>query len=137
MSQLPISDLELAYIRDDAAQLFKDVGVIERITTLGVLDHDTAEFVGEVRATIYDGPCSIYPIESRRDRFDEFGQGLIFTRQYRVSLPWDEEDIQIRDLFHLTISNDPQAINREMEVRDVFVSTLLGYRRLTVQDTVE
>lgn len=132
-----ISDLELAGIRADAVQLFKDTGKFERITDKGTLSTSTATFTGEARSTIYSGECSIYPIMSRRDRFDEFGEGLIFTRQYRVILPYDEDDIQQRDLFTCLTSDDTQLVGREMEVRDVVVSTILGYRRVTVQDTRE
>jgi hypothetical protein len=128
---------ELDGIRVDVDQIFEDVGKIERITSPGVLDHETALYTGEVRALIYSGPCLIAPIISRRDRFDEFGQGLVFTRQYRVDIPWDIDDVQIRDLFTSLSSSDPQVIGREMLVRDVLVGTNVGYRRLTVQDTRE
>lgn len=137
----PITQQELEGIRlDSNQQLFADTGVFERITDLGTLDPATAQYSGEVRLTIYSGPCFIYPIMSRRDRFDEFGQGLIFTRQYRVGIPYDPDPAdlpQIRDRFHLTQSTDGAIIGREFEVRDVVVSTLIGYRRITVQDTEE
>lgn len=136
MSEL-LTDLELAGIRTDAGQLFRDSGRVERITSLGTLDHATGLYSGETRATIYEGECSIYPIISRRDRFDEVGQGLVFSRQYRVQLPWFEDDVQIRDIFTVLASVDPQAVGREMMVRDVLIGTNIGYRRLTVQDTTE
>ena len=137
MSQLPINDLELSGVREDVEQVFKDEGKVERITSIGTLDHSTAELIEETRVLIYEGRCSLYPIVARRDRFDEFGQGLVFTRQYRLVLPYTVDNVQIRDRFTLTVSNDPQGIGREMEVRDVMVSTLLGFRRITVQDTTE
>jgi hypothetical protein len=137
----PITQEELDGIRADSdQQLFPDEGVFERITDLGTLDAETAAFTGETRLEIYSGPCFIYPIMSRRDRFDEFGQGLIFTRQYRVGIPYDSDPAnlpQIRDRFHVTTATDGAIIGREFEVRDVVVSTLLGYRRITVQDTEE
>jgi hypothetical protein len=136
MSEL-LTAYELNAIRADVDQIFEDVGMVERVTSKGVLDHDTAEFAGEVRALVYEGPCLVTPIISRRDRFDEVGQGLIFTRQYRVDLPWDEDEVQIRDVFTITASDDPQVVGREMQVRDVLVGTNLGYRRLTVQDVRE
>ena len=80
-------------------------------------------------------PCRRrYGFESRRDRFDEFGQGLIFTRQYRIVLPHPADGIQIRDIWTTTSSDDTQLIGREMEVRDVMVGTIVGYRSLTVHD---
>ena len=132
-----ISSLEVTGIRLDAVQLFHDTCKVERITDIGTLNTSTAELESEVRSTIYTGECSLWPIMSRRDRFDEFGQGLIFTRQYRVTLPYTSDDIQQRDRFTLLTGDDTQAVGREMEVRDVVVSTILGYRRLTVQDTRE
>lgn len=128
---------ELAGIRLDVAGFFEDQCTITRTTDEGTLNHATALYDTPTVVNIYTGSCSIYPIESRRDRFDEFGQGLVYTRQYRVVLPWTEEDVQIRDDFLITASDDPQLIGRPMEVRDVLVATNLGYRRLTVQDVRE
>lgn len=136
MSEL-LTSTELAGIRTDVDQLFEDIGIIERIISKGTLDHDTAEFSGEVREVVYSGPMSCYPIISRRDRFDEVGQGLVFTRQYRIQIPHTADDVQIRDLVTLTASEDSQLIGRELLVRDVMVATNIGYRRLTVQDSTE
>lgn len=135
-----ISSEELAGIREDANQLFVDACVIERIPTDKTsrqVERGTGQLIEDPRELIYSGQCSIYPIKSRRDRFDEFGQGLIFTRQYRVVLPYDTNDVQIRDRFTVTSSDDGQLIGREMEVRDVLVSTIQGYRSVTVHDTSE
>lgn len=128
---------ELDGIRLDVEQLFEDNCMIDRPLTLGTLDHSTALYTAPTNLVVYAGECSFYPIESRRDRFDEFGQGLVYTRQYRVVLPWDVDEILIRDVFTITSSDDPEAVGRPMEVRDVLLSTNLGYRRLTVQDVRE
>lgn len=132
-----LTDIELAGIRTDVEQLFEDTCIVERITSLGTLNHGTGEYTGQTRDLIYTGVCFIKPIISRRDRFDEVGQGLVFTRQYRVGLPHTVDDVQIRDLFTSTASADTQVIGRELLVRDVLVGSNVGYRRLTVQDTVE
>lgn len=133
-----LSDLELDGIRADVEPLFEDECIIKRPKELATFDRATAGPTGtDTFDTIYEGRCSLYPIMSRRDRFDEFGQGLIFTRQYRVQLPWDVDDVQIRDIFTPTATDDPQALGRDFEVRDVVVSTNLGYRRLTVHDSRE
>jgi hypothetical protein len=134
-----ISASELAGIRADAQQLFVDACTIERqptskLDSIREVERGTGQLIDDPRELIYTGSCSIYPIKSRRDRFDEFGQGLIFTRQYRVTLPHSEDDVQIRDIVTITSSDDTQLIGREMEVRDVIVSTILGYRSLTVHD---
>lgn len=143
---MPLNELisldELAGIRTDATQLFVDAGIVERQktskeTTTREVDQATGELLDDPRDLIYTGIASIYPIKSRRDRFDEFGQGLIFTRQYRIILPYTVDDIQIRDIWTATGSSDTQLIGREMEVRDVIVSTILGYRSLTVHDPRE
>jgi hypothetical protein len=134
-----ISSSELAGIRADAAQLFVDACTVERNRTskddtTRQVNRATGELVDDPRELVYTGQCSIYPIKSRRDRFDEFGQGLIFTRQYRIVLPHTADTVQIRDVFTATSSDDTQLVGREMEVRDVIVSTILGYRSLTVHD---
>lgn len=134
-----ISTAELDGIRADAVQLFVDACIIERPRTskddsTRTVNRLTGDLVDDPRDLIYTGNCSIYPIKSRRDRFDEYGQGLIFTRQYRVVLPWDTATVQIRDVWTCTSSDDPQLVGREMEVRDVLVSTITGYRSLTVHD---
>ncbi len=134
-----ISTSELAGIRSDAKQLFVDACIVERLPTSKTdsnreVVRGTGQLVEEPRELIFTGKCSIYPIKSRRDRFDEFGHGLIFTRQYRVVLPFDADKVQIRDVVIVTSSDDTQLIGREMEVRDVIVSTILGYRSLTTHD---
>ena len=128
-----IDALELAGIRTDLDGFFDDVGIIERIITPGVLQAN-GTIAGEIRTTIYSGKMSVDPLLSRRDRFDEFGQGLVFTRQYRVDLPYTVTTVQIRDRIRITTSQDPQLVGREMEVRDVIVETDVGLRRLTVHD---
>lgn len=130
---------ELAGIRADVDQIFEDTCLITRpdVNDPPVLNTSTGFYEGGSLITIYQGPCLITPIISRRDRFDEVAQGLVFTRQYRVALPWFEDDVQIRDSYTTLTSDDPQVINRPMLVRDVLVGTNLGYRRLTVQDVRE
>jgi len=133
-----ISDAELTGIRTDAEQLFVDECIIDRLIDRAIFSREAGEIVGtDDYDTIYEGECSIYSIQARRDRFDEFGQGLIYTRQYRVILPWDEVGVQIRDRYITTVSADPQLVGRPMEVRDVVVGTILGYRRITVHDSKE
>lgn len=129
-----LSQAEIDGIREDARQTVEvDEGVVERITEQGgLLPNGFRE--PDTRAVIYNGPCAVYPILSRRDRFDELAEGLVFTRQYRVDLPWSVDDVQIRDRFHVTVSRDLQLMDREFEVRDVVVETNVGLRRLTVHD---
>lgn len=133
MSEL-LSQEELDGIREDARQTNEvDTCKIERITTEGQL-LPSGLITPDPRSLIYTGFCAMYPILSRRDRFDELGEGLTFTRQYRVDLPWTVATVQIRDRFTVLTSEDPQLINREFEVRDVVVETNIGLRRLTVHD---
>lgn len=142
-----LSQAEVDGIRADAEQLFVDSVNIRRPTSPGTLNEATGLMVGptfdDILIATQDAlgnwipNAAIYPIMSRRDRFDEFGQGLIFTRQYRVDLRWSEDDIQIRDEVIAVFSRDPQLIDRVLQVRDVVVGTNLGYRRLTVHDSRE
>lgn len=129
-----LSQAEIDGIREDVRQTTEvDQCIIERIVSEGTL-LPNGLIDPDPRAVIYTGFCAIYPILSRRDRFDELGEGLVFTRQYRVDLPWDESTVQIRDRFTVTASQDPQLVGREFEVRDVVVETNVAVRRLTVHD---
>lgn len=132
-----ISQLELDGVRADTVQLFVDQGTVVRPTAPGEFDPDTESVTPNTTIPIYSGECSIYPMEARRDTVDVLGEGLIYIRQYRVILPWTADDIKIRDIFTPTVSDDPQIVGREFEVRDVFKSSNLGYRRLTVHETEE
>lgn len=133
-----ISKLELDGMRADVEQLFTDMGRIIRPTGTPEYDRATDSFIGaDTFDIIYEGRATFYPIMSRRDRFDEQGQGLIFIRQYRVMIPWDEAEIQIRDIYQPLTSDDPYIIGRSFEVRDVVGSSIIGYRRLTVHDPKE
>lgn len=133
-----ITSSELAGVRVDVDQIFSYECNVTRSQGEGDLNENTSKFENvPAPLVIYNGPYFLAPIISRRDRFDEFGQGLVFTRQYRVVLPHTADDIQIRDLFIPVTADDTQLVGREMLVRDVIVGTHLGYRRLTVQDTRE
>ena len=134
-----ISDLELAGVRADVEHLFVDAGTIHRPDPdqKGDFNPETGEVTAAVENLIYTGRMSIWPISARRDNQDELGEGLIFIRQYRVNIPWDAAEILIRDIVRITTTADPRLIGRPMEVRDVFVSTNVGYRRLTVHDVRE
>lgn len=129
---------ELEGVRVDVDQIFSYECTIFRSEGEGDLNEDTSQYDNPPDPTlIYQGPYLLAPIISRRDRFDEFGQGLVFTRQYRVALPHTADEIQIRDVFTALTSDDTQLVGREMLVRDVLTGSHLGYRRLTVQDTRE
>lgn len=132
-----ISDLELTGIRADAdEQLFVDVGRVlredrsTRTVTAGTMELTSTDL------TIYDGECSIYPISSRRDRFDEVGGRFIFIRQYRVILPTSalSVDIHVGDDWITDTSDDAGIVGRRMEIKDILPGSISGYRRLTVQD---
>ena len=129
-----ISTLELDGIRADAEQLFVDECTVRRPATDATFDTDTETLTPGTETPIYSGRCSGYPMSARRDRFAVQGEGLIYIRQYRVIFPWDVDDIQVDDLIRFTVSDDPQIIGRRLEIRDVFVSTILGYRRVTAHD---
>lgn len=136
MPNVLLTDAELDGIRIDVEEQFEDEVLITRITQQAEYRRNAPD-IPEVRATIYAGRAAIQPHMSRRDRFDEFGQGLIFTRQYRLKIPWDAPLPQIRDRVVMTVSRDPELVGREMEVRDPVVGTNVGYRRVTVHDSVE
>ena len=135
-----LSVIELEGIREDVKPIFVDEIHVWRQTSIGTLNEATSLHENPTTLTIYLGPAQLTPIRSRRDKFDEIGGGSVFTRQYRLSVPYTAgladplEGIQIRDRASITISRDPQAIGREMEVRDVVVSSNIGYRQVTLHD---
>ncbi len=100
---------ELAGVRTDVDQIFSYECEITRSEGKGTLNTNTSRYENPPDPTlIYNGPYLLAPIISRRDRFDEFGQGLVFTRQYRVVIPYTADDIQIRDSFVAITADDPQ-----------------------------
>lgn len=141
-----ISGLELDGIRTDAEQLYTGRCNIYRRDEVPPSAVDVDGSLVIPRQVLYtDIDCTLSPILSRRDRFDEFGQALIFTRQYRVRVHWSIANIRIRDLVEISFSTDPGAmtptqsdlVGREFEVRDVVVSNHNSVRILTVQDSEE
>lgn len=123
---------EVDAIREDNAFEFEDQGRFFR-ETIGTLQLDQT-MSGGTSEIIYEGSCSFMPIVARRDRFDEFGEGLIYQVQYRVLIPWSVTGIRITDRFVLTTTRDPDLLSREFEVRDVHRTSDIGQRRITVHD---
>jgi hypothetical protein len=131
--------IALAGMRTDMEAEMTDTIVIERIDDgdRGTVNRATGELSGEVRLPIYDGIGDISPIRSRRDRFDAFGESLIFTRQYRIKLPYDAPQILVGDLASVTSSEDSDVLGREFEVRDVQYETDNTARIVTVHDSAQ
>ncbi len=123
---------EVDALRQDNLVEFEDTGRFFR-ETLGTLQLDETISEGTLEV-IYEGMCSFMPIVARRDRFDEFGEGLIYQVQYRVLIPWEVTGIRITDRFKILTTRDPDLVSREFEVRDVHRTTDIGQRRITVHD---
>lgn len=133
-----IDDIELEGIRADLEVAFEETCSFYREQPSIPSDVDIDGTLITARDTIYsDVPAALYPILSRRDRFDEFGGSTIFTRQYRVQVAWHFVDVQIRDIVIFTDTADPRALGREFLVRDVVEQTNIGMRLITVQDSSE
>lgn len=124
---------ELDYIRRDMEIEMEDECKIYRVVTKAELQPDGSLGFDE-ETEIYNGICSIAPIIARRDRFDEFGQGLVYSVQYRLVLPWDTTGIRITNRVLITVSQDPEFTDRNFEVRDVHRTTDNAQRRITVHD---
>lgn len=90
--------------------------------------------------SIYEGKGSVTPIIARRDRFDEFGEGLIFSVQYRLTIPYRDRDgilidgFRITDRVVLTSTKDNDLYNRDFEIRDIHRTTDIAQRRITLHD---
>lgn len=134
-----ISDLELDGIRVDARQTISEgTCTIERRDEIERSDVAADGSLTTTRTVLHtDIPCNFSPILARRDRFDEFAEALVFTRQYRVKVAWDVDDVRIGDYVTITTTADPQADGREFVVRDVVLSENNSVRIITVQDSEE
>lgn len=128
-----IRDGELDAIRREFIAEMEDQCRIYRLTMEAELQLDGFKGVDE-EEDIYVGICSITPIIARRDRFDEFAQGLIYSVQYRLTLPWSATGIRITDRVVITTTRDPEFADRNFEVRDVHRTTDIAQRRVTVHD---
>jgi len=126
-------DVELDAIRLENDYEMEDVCRIYKISVQGILQPD-GSMSPDVETEIYSGICSITPIIARRDRFDEFGQGLVYSVQYRLTIPWDSSDIHITHLCTITTSRDPEFVGRVFEVRDVHRTSDISQRRITLHD---
>jgi len=128
-----LRDGELDHIRRDMVAEMEDECRIYRVVTKAELQADGSIGLDE-ESEIYDGICSISPIIARRDRFDEFAQGLVYSVQYRLTIPWDAVEIRITDRVKMTVTRDPDFTDRDFEVRDVHRTTDISQRRVTVHD---
>lgn len=127
-----LSPWQLDAIRDDQEEELEDECKITRKKE-GALQLDQT-FSGGTAKLVFEGFCSFSPIVARRDRFDQFGEGLIYQVQYRVLLPHDATGIRITDVFKLTVTKDPDLLSRSFEVRDVHRTSDISQRRITVHD---
>lgn len=134
-----LSQLELDGIREDAEQLFSEATVTftrdpivesANVSADGTLSKTPITLFANLR-------CRYAPVLARRDRFDEVGLALVFTRQYRIKVPWDTTGLRVGDYAEITASNDPDVIDRNFVVRDVVMTEDNSLRIVTVQDSDE
>ena len=128
-----LRDEELDAIRDEFEFEMEDECRIFRVTSKAELQPD-GTMGTDVTTDIYEGICSISPIIARRDRFDEFGEGLVYSVQYRLTIPYDVTGVRITDRVVMTVTRDGDMSDREFEVRDVHRTTDIAHRRLTLHD---
>ena len=128
-----IRDGELDILRRDFIAEMEDECRIFRLVAIAELQLDGYKGIDE-EENVYTGICSITPIIARRDRFDEFAQGLIYSVQYRLTLPWTATGIRITDRVVMTLTRDPEFADRNFEVRDIHRTTDIAQRRVTVHD---
>ncbi len=128
-----MTDVELNAIRDEFVFEMEDVCRIFRITTKMTLQPN-GTLADDPESDIYQGICSIAPIIARRDRFDEFGQGLVYSVQYRLTIPYSVTGVGITDRVEMITTRDPDFTGRNFEVRDVHRTTDISQRRITLHD---
>lgn len=132
-----LTQLELDGSRLDMNQQLDATCLIWRQTDMGAVNPATGQFMAGSTVTVYEGPCWVGPILSRRDRFDVHGEQQIYQNQYRVTLPWDAFGIKIGDNFRVTNAHDLNLETRDMVVKDVLMTTDTIAQRLTVIDIKE
>jgi len=128
-----LTDAELDAVRLDNEYEMEDTCRIYEVTTKGSLQPD-GTMTPDVEATVYTGKCSISPIIARRDRFDEFGQGLVYSVQYRLTVPYTVVGVRITHRVTMVTTRDPDFVGRDFEVRDVHRTTDISQRRITLHD---
>jgi hypothetical protein len=111
----------------------EDTCEVYRITAKAELQPD-GSMGTDTEVILYSGLCSFNPIIARRDRFDQFGEGLIYSVQYRLTLPWNADGIRITDLVRITSSRDGEGDDRRFEIRDIHRVTDISQRRFTLHD---
>jgi hypothetical protein len=129
-----LTTYELDALRTDQEELLSDIGRFYEILSPSTLQPGGTFSVEDATIT-YEGPMSITPIVARRDRFDEFGEGLIYTLQYRVQCPYVATGIAITNRLEIIESEDPAIDLRNFEVRDVHYTSEISLRRVTLHDT--
>lgn len=139
-----ISDDELAGIRADMEHVFgdDDNDAVDRVTIFrevayGDPDSVTAAITITTVNLHVNLRAHISQVSSRRDTMDEIGNAIVFVRQYRLKVPVEVDDVQIRDFVIVTASRDPAMVGRKYEVRDVVQETNAGARLMTLQDVSE
>lgn len=128
-----LTALELKHLRADQLALMGDTCRIKHVADPAELDSDEV-ISTEAADVVYEGLCNITPIVARRDRFDEFGEGLIYQVQYRLLLPFDAIGFIITDRVEILTSADADLFARDFEIRDIHRVSDISQRRLTLHD---
>ena len=124
---------ELNAVRSEMVYEMEDMCRIYEVTTKAELQPN-GTMGTDLESEIYNGICSITPIIARRDRFDEFAEGLVYSVQYRLTLPHTATGIRITHRVTMTSTRDPDFVGRNFEVRDIHRTTDISQRRITVHD---
>lgn len=99
-----------------------------------VFDPITGTITDPPPTAVYTGPCLVTP--EGGDRVQQFGEGVVVTRTYSVSIEDTSVVVKVGDTVTVTASRDPLAVDRTMTVLDVPKSELLTVRRLTVEEVL-
>jgi len=128
-----LTDAEIDAVRLDSNYEMEDTCRIYEVYEKGELQQD-GSMTSDSESEIYTGICSITPIIARRDRFDEFGEGLVYSVQYRLTVPYSVTGVKITHRVEMLTTRDPDFTGRNFEVRDVHRSTDISQRRITLHD---
>jgi hypothetical protein len=132
MASFPLTADELAAFQEDNETLLPDTCRIYRDAPTELRPGDT--WTGDTETDLWTGPCSLKVIPTRRDRYDTFGEALVFQVQYRLILPADADGFIITDKVQMLTCSDTDALTRTYEIRDIHRGSQLSQRRVTLHD---
>lgn len=105
-------------------------------TEAGVFDPVTGKTTLLPPVTVYTGPCRVQSATSLQPSEEVFAGESVQVVDYRVTLPWPVDGLQVDDRVQVTESlEDPSLLAVELRVRQIVRGTLAWQRDLICDET--